>query len=131
MGTKHGINNYDPLETRLWQRVTKGDGDACWLWFGPVSKGGYGNIVHRGKWYRVHRLSWALAFNGGVLPSSSTVIMHTCDVRTCVNPAHLQLGTHTTNHADMVAKGRNAKGDKVSPRTRANAIRRRLGFPER
>lgn len=37
--------------------------------------------------------------------------MHLCDNRLCVNPDHLRIGTHATNCADKVSKGRQAKGE--------------------
>ena len=43
--------------------------------------------------------------NGGEIPP---VVMHTCDNPPCVNPAHLEGGTHKQNTADMLAKGRNS-----------------------
>jgi hypothetical protein len=33
-------------------------------------------------------------------------ILHRCDVRNCVNPKHLFVGTQSENVADMVGKGR-------------------------
>lgn len=33
-------------------------------------------------------------------------VLHHCDVRSCINPAHLFLGTNADNVADKIAKGR-------------------------
>lgn len=52
-----------------------------------------------------HRASYFLAH--GVLPER--LVRHTCDVRLCVNPAHLVVGTHQDNSDDMVRRGRVSK----------------------
>jgi hypothetical protein len=52
-----------------------------------------------------HRLSLVLC--GRDVPSGrKDVIMHTCDNPSCVNPAHLKIGTQKENMHDMIAKGR-------------------------
>lgn len=38
-------------------------------------------------------------------------VYHRCDVRNCVNPKHLFLGTLQENNRDMYKKGRYACGD--------------------
>jgi hypothetical protein len=38
------------------------------------------------------------------------VVMHKCDVRNCINPEHLQIGTQSENIADAKKKNRMSKG---------------------
>lgn len=111
-----------PMEQRLaefWARVDK-SGD-CWLWTGPTFRDGYGATSTLIKTQRAHRVSWELAH--GPIPDGMCVC-HTCDVRACVNPDHLWLGTNNENMADMVAKGRSCSGDR-HPLRRDPSQRRR------
>ncbi len=39
-------------------------------------------------------------------------MLHSCDVRSCVNPKHLKIGTPLENSRDMIAKGRIRLGSK-------------------
>ena len=75
----------------------------CWLWTGSTIKAGYGSIKCDGKIRKAHRVALMLA---GVTVPATSFVLHACDNPSCVNPAHLKLGSHADNMADMVAKGR-------------------------
>jgi len=93
------------MDVRFWAKTEKPNGaDGCWLWRGTIAKKtGYGTIELPGKTWLAHRLSYHLT--KGEIPSRMCVL-HKCDVRNCINPAHLFLGTHQDNMDDMVKKGR-------------------------
>jgi hypothetical protein len=80
---------------------------GCWLWTGSVASHGYGDLRLNKKTKLAHRLSWELA--NGHIPDGYFVL-HRCDVRLCVNPSHLFLGTTTDNMRDKVKKGRHSAG---------------------
>lgn len=82
---------------------------GCHLWTGNRSKSGYGKFKLRdGTQARAHRIAWEIAH--GPIPDGLSVL-HKCDVRACVNPDHLFLGTHTDNMRDMVRKKRGLLGE--------------------
>src|SRR4051794_32506507 len=97
---------------RFWSKVSKrGHPKGCWEWTAGVFKsGGYGQfnmrVAGKRQPYRAHRISYELAH--GPIPSDLCVL-HECDNRVCVNPAHLFLGTRGDNCDDMHAKGRARK----------------------
>ena len=85
----------------LLSRIEPDTNGGCWLWAGTINAGGYG-YTSRGM---AHRLSYK-TFVGDV--PDDILVCHTCDVRACINPAHLWLGTHKDNSDDMMRKQRGA-----------------------
>lgn len=100
----------DRLEA-FWSRVRKRGADDCWLWTGSLNPSrGYGSTgLPGGITIAAHRVSWLI--HNGVIPADVHVL-HTCDVRICVNPAHLWLGTNTENMADRDRKERMPHGER-------------------
>jgi DNA-binding XRE family transcriptional regulator len=98
------INKRSPLADRFRAKVDKRG--ECWLWMATKNPTGYGYISDKGKMRIAHRVSYEMAY--GELPDNMDVL-HTCDTPSCVNPAHLRLGTHQDNMDDMKAKHRYPK----------------------
>ena len=79
--------------------------DGCWEWKGSRIKGrfNYGVFWKNGKHLLVHRISYFL--HRGIDPGDNLVLHH-CDNPSCVNPAHLFLGTDLDNVRDCIKKNR-------------------------
>jgi len=96
------------VEEKFYARVAPMmDDRGCWEWVGASGSTGYGslslyNAQTQGTHpFKAHRVSYAL-HNGN---PAGKVVRHTCDNPTCVNPAHLLLGTHADNVHDTIARG--------------------------
>lgn len=85
---------------RFWTKVHKTD--TCWLWTAAL-RCGYGAFKVDGKAIGAHCYSYAMAH--GAIPKG-LVVCHSCDVRHCVNPDHLWLGSYKDNMQDASRKGR-------------------------
>lgn len=92
------------LQQLLENTVTQGE---CMLWKGAKSTAGYPFCSAWGKQWNTHRL--ILYITTGWMPlgrDHKTVVMHSCDRPSCINPKHLSWGTQKENIQDAIAKGR-------------------------
>jgi hypothetical protein len=82
---------------------------TCILWTGTIAQHGYGRF---GKRY-AHRIAWEQANGRSLEPGE--VVRHSCDVRACVNPDHLHVGTQADNMRDAAVRGRIQGGMPLFP----------------
>lgn len=91
-----------PPAERLQARLVR-QPNGCLEFTGSLDTLGYGRVKRNGKWCSAHRLAYEIA--NGEIPEGMHVLHH-CDNRCCCDPAHLFLGSHADNMADMTRKGR-------------------------
>ena len=84
---------------------------GCWVWIAASQRKDYGAVYHEGRVRPAHIISWCEA-NGRKVPKGR-VVRHTCDVKSCINPAHLLIGTQHDNLEDARERGTMAIGEKV------------------
>lgn len=105
----------------FWSQVDAPDDEgACWLWRAAINPSGYGALARNGRTLRAHREAYRLV-SGSIPPG--VMVLHKCDVRACVNPDHLFLGTADDNTQDMISKGRMCEQPKLFTPEQVQAIR--------
>src|SRR5258708_27487935 len=108
------------LAPRIASRI-RVDPSGCWIWTGYIGKDGYGVAYLQGRNHRAHRVAYILLV--GEIPPLLH-LDHLCNVRPCVNPAHLEPVTWLENNRrdglkrrqDTCAQGHVMEGENVGVR---------------
>lgn len=75
----------------------------CLLWKGKLNKpNGYGCFYRDGKRVLAHRDAYEKAY--GPIPDGMSVL-HWCDVKVCIEPTHLKVGTIAENNQEARERG--------------------------
>jgi hypothetical protein len=99
----------EKVVAKFFSKVDKNGPNGCWLWMGGLIAEGYGRLIvdgsaknGKGAHMKAHRLSWEIQYKMPV--PKGLLCCHSCDVKRCVNPAHIFIGTDKHNADDKRLK---------------------------
>ncbi len=99
-----------PLSEKIEKSIVRIPETGCWIWMKSLNNGGYGHTTFgRENSLLAHRASYEQKY--GKIPNG-IFALHSCDIKSCVNPDHIFLGTQQDNMTDKVNKNRQANGEK-------------------
>ena len=84
-------------------------GSSCLIGRTQTRLDKYARVYHsiEGRTRKLHRL--VLEVKIGRILSSRELACHSCNMRPCINPDHLQVGTYAQNYMDMILAGRDKR----------------------
>jgi hypothetical protein len=93
------LKKISEARTKFESRVRKTE--TCWNWMAST-RSGYGAFVLKPYTSYAHRAAWIL-FRGKI--PQGKLVLHKCDIKICVNPDHLYIGTYKDNARDASQRG--------------------------
>lgn len=77
--------------------------NECWLWQGSTTEAnnGHGQLNVGGVRFLAHRLMYSIFYGS---PSAIEEVRHICDNPRCINPFHLEVGSHADNMRDRALR---------------------------
>lgn len=99
------------LQERFDDKWIPDPNSGCHLWMSCLDTRGYGYMMYveterPKRKVRAHRISWELA--NKIKLTSKEMVLHRCNVRSCVNEDHLYVGDYKDNYNDTVKAGNNS-----------------------
>ena len=109
------LNEYNLSQAKLHleERIEILPWSGCWIWMLSLTHD-YGKAKLLGQTWRAHRLFWEI-YKGDI--PINLLILHRCDIKCCVNPGHLYLGSQSDNVGDILARQTPNWGRKVGTNT--------------
>ncbi len=93
---------------RLLASATHNAATGCRTLPALPGKKGYARVYVDGRPRAAHRLCFTLSH--GPIPVGK-IVMHSCDVRNCIEPMHIRAGTVLENNLDRDEKQRQPRGE--------------------
>lgn len=105
----------EPINQRFERNVYPEPMTGCFLWGGYLNRAGYGTFYHSGESkVLAHRFAYEAA--KGPIPEGLH-LDHTCSVRCCVNPDHLEPVSLAENNRRTWQRGRQTAGQFQAAKT--------------
>lgn len=82
-----------------------------WKWNGFLDIHGYPRISFRGHTFAGHRVSYFLFNDDCKILNFEDKVLHKCKEKNCLNPEHLEMGSHDDNMNDKKRDGTNREGE--------------------
>lgn len=99
---------YDQRAVARFERHVRREQDGCHTWTGGKHSFGYGSFWHDGATRNAAR--WNYERVNGPIPKGLE-LRHKCLNKSCVNPDHMETGTHTDNMRDKYRDGTMPHGE--------------------
>lgn len=96
------------VQERIEKYTLPEPNSGCWLWIGACGSSGYpqltviDEVTGRPKSVRLHRYVCEQTHGS----QNDLYALHKCDVKVCLNPAHIYYGTQKENVSDAYARGK-------------------------
>lgn len=104
-----GATSHGTLLAYLRNTVLPYEGSDCLIWPFGLAKTGYAVVRIERKYRTAHR--FICEKKHGPAPTQEHQAAHSCGVRACVNPQHLQWKTPSENQMDRVIHGTSNRGE--------------------